>query len=322
MTIYKNHYSVMNKDVLEYLKKAAKMSESNLFADLTFGGGGHALKILEEIKGSFLVAFDQDPEAFKNGINLLKQKSFADRYIFYHTNFENFNFETKKLSKGFAGIIADLGVSSHHFDSGERGFSFKKEAPLDMRMNNDDFSLKTAAQLLMELSEEQISQVLLDYGEERFAKKIAKLIINRRKEGKVIKTTKELEELVFHAYPKKMRYARIGPATKTFQALRIAVNRELEVLKKTIPKLIPCLEVGGVLAIISFHSLEDRIVKKAFKQATQGEIPVEILTKKPRIPDKEEVFENSRSRSAKLRVIRRVFKKKTNNKYQEFSSKE
>ncbi len=307
---YKDHYPVMNEEILGHLQEAARNSNSHLFADLTFGAGGHAIKILENVSNSFLIAFDQDFEAYRNGIGLLKKKCFDNRYVFHHKNFEDFNQQTKNLSKDFFGIIADLGVSSHHLDSKERGFSFKKEAYLDMRMNTTDSSLKTAAQLLQELSEDQIYKILLDYGEEKFSKKIAKLIVDHRKSNNAITTTADLEKLVFHAYPKRVRFAKTHPATRTFQALRIAVNRELEVLEKTIPDLISRLDENGILCIISFQSLEDRIIKNAFKKAALSNTNLKILTKKPQLPSKKEVFENFRSRSAKLRIIKKIAKAK------------
>ncbi len=310
MTEYKHHYPVMSAEILSYLQKAAQNSSSNLFADLTFGAGGHAIKILENISDSFLIAFDQDPEAYHHGIDILKKKCLSHRCTFYHKNFEHFNRETKHLPNEFFGIVADLGVSSHHLDTGERGFSFKKKAYLDMRMNNTDPLSKTAAQLLNEWNENQIATVLAQYGEEKFSKKIAKLIIDYRKSGKAITTTTDLENLISHVYSKKTKTTKIHPATQTFQALRIAVNRELEILEKVIPDLISRLAINGVLCIISFQSLEDKIVKKAFKRAGQSSTSLEILTRRPQIPSEKEVFENFRSRSAKLRVIKRVDKKR------------
>ena len=176
MKDYKKHCPVMSEELIGYLKKAGDRSDSHLFADLTFGAGGHSLLILQEIKKSFLVAFDQDPEACLNGISLL-ENSFAKRFIFHHSNFEHFSRLTENLPDKFAGIIADLGVSSHQLGSLERGFSFKKDAPLDMRMDKDNPCVQSAAALLEEWSEEKIAQILYTYGEERFAKRIARLIV-------------------------------------------------------------------------------------------------------------------------------------------------
>ena len=177
-------------------------------------------------------------------------------------------------------------------------------------MNNTDSSSKTAAQLLQELSEDQIYKILSNYGEERFAKKIAKLIVDHRKSNNAITTTTDLENIIFHAYPKQARFANTHPATRTFQALRIAVNRELEILEQVIPDLISRLDENGILCIISFHSLEDKIVKNAFKKAVRSNTNLEILTKRPQLPSKREVFENFRSRSAKLRIIKKIAKRK------------
>jgi 16S rRNA (cytosine1402-N4)-methyltransferase len=199
----------------------------------------------------------------------------------------------------------DLGVSSHQFDKMERGFSFRADAPLDMRMNHGDNSKPTAADLLNTLSEKEIADLLFTYGEERLSRRIAAKICELRLTKK-IETTSELEDICFHAYPAKDRHQKTHPATRSFQALRIAVNDELRVLENTIPKLLPYLSEGGVLAIISFHSLEDRIVKHTFKEILEKQdFPVTILTKKPLTATEEELSINSRSRSAKLRILQR-----------------
>lgn len=204
-----------------------------------------------------------------------------------------------------AGILMDLGVSSHQFDKMERGFSFRADAPLDMRMNYGDPNTPTAADLLNSLSEKEIADLIFQYGEDRLSRKIAARICEQR-EKKKIETTGEIENICFHAYPPNQRHGGIHPATRTFQALRIAVNDELRVLENTLPKLLPYLAQGGVLAVISFHSLEDRIVKHTFKEIVEKEdFPATILTKKPLTATEEELSENSRSRSAKLRLLQR-----------------
>ena len=293
------HLPVMLEDILEIFATAAKESHSDTFADLTFGGGGHTLAILKHFPQSSLVAFDQDPSSFQRGMALLKQHHLSSRCTFYQANFNSFSKKVGPAS--FAGILADLGISSHHLADPHRGFSFQREGPLDMRMDPENKTLPTAAQLLARKTEEELRHLLSTYGEEPFASRIARAVTSRPNPPQ---TTSELEELVFHVYPKRLRKRRIHPATKTFQALRIAVNGELDVLKATIPELIPRIAPGGVLAIISFHSLEDRLVKKAFQKAeTEG--LVDILTKKPLRPRKAEVDKNFRSRSAKLRVVRK-----------------
>jgi 16S rRNA (cytosine1402-N4)-methyltransferase len=205
----------------------------------------------------------------------------------------------------FAGILMDLGVSSHQFDKMERGFSFRADAPLDMRMNYGDSDTPTAADLLNTLSEKEIADILFTYGEERLSRRIASKICEFRATKK-IETTGEIEDIIFHCYPPKDRHGKTHPATRSFQALRIAVNDELRVLEDTLPKLLPYIAEGGVLAVISFHSLEDRIVKHTFKEMMEKpDFPVTILTKKPLTATDEELFNNSRSRSAKLRLLKR-----------------
>jgi 16S rRNA (cytosine1402-N4)-methyltransferase len=200
----------------------------------------------------------------------------------------------------------DLGVSSHQFDKMERGFSFRADAPLDMRMNYGDNNIPTAADLLNSLSEKEIADIIFNYGEDKLSRKIAARIVELRQKEKIA-TTGQIEDICFHAYPAKDRHGKIHPATRTFQALRIAVNEELTVLENTLPKLMPFLAEGGVLAVISFHSLEDRIVKHTFKEISEhGEIPGSVLTKKPMTASEEELEENSRSRSAKLRLLQKT----------------
>jgi 16S rRNA (cytosine1402-N4)-methyltransferase len=244
----------------------------------------------------------------------------SERIKLFDTNFLHFP-ELAKVEcsdiDGFQGILLDLGVSSHHFDDGSRGFSFRFDAPLDMRMNNQSDEFQTAEEIVNNYSEEDLVRIFLEYGEEKNAKKIARTICSERK-TKPIKTTKDLENIIFHCYPKEHRYGKTNPSTKVFQALRLEVNRELEVLEETIAQLIPLLKIGGRLAIISFHSLEDRIVKNVFRDASQfDELAIEVLTKKPILPSNEEIIANSRSRSAKLRVIERVGFKKDKNKYKQ-----
>lgn len=309
---YTSHYSVLKKECLDSMSENAQDGEAAYYADLTFGGGGHTLGLLNLSPDSYTVSFDQDPDALANGRALIEKSGVADRANLVASNFENFpNIAKEKFAHifeehgGFQGILMDLGVSSHHFDKGERGFSFRSDAPLDMRMNYADDSIQTAEYLVNNLSEEELRDIIDKYGEEKFAYQIAKNIVETRID-KPIRTTKDLENVIFHSYPKKMRFGKINPSTKTFQALRIAVNRELEVLENTIRAAIPLLKVGGRLAIISFHSLEDRIVKSEFKSFKSEDILCRVLTKKPIIPTDKEINENSRSRSAKLRVIERI----------------
>lgn len=325
---YTEHYSVLKKECMDYLAEFSKsddIPDKSFFADLTFGGGGHTFELLNMNKSFNLRSTDQDPDALANGRERIKNENVSDRIKLIDTNFEKFPTYIKENEadliegeNGFQGILADLGVSSHHFDEGSRGFSFRFDALLDMRMDYDNDSIPTAADIINDSTPEELIEIFDDYGEEKHAYRIVQKIVEFR-QTKKIETTKELEDIIFHAYPKKMRHGKTNPATKCFQALRIVVNRELDVLADVIPQLLPLLKIGGRIAIITFHSLEDRIVKNAFKELENGEIPCHVLTKKPIIPTKAEILENPRSRSAKLRVIERVEKKPSKNKYAHFS---
>ncbi|MCT4642505.1 MAG: 16S rRNA (cytosine(1402)-N(4))-methyltransferase RsmH [Bacteriovoracaceae bacterium] len=303
MKEYKSHYSVMYRECLGFL--AADSSSNRVYADMTFGAGGHTSMLASSSETAHVYSTDQDPDALENGKNILKEKNLDKRVTLLNMNFESFPSWVAKNNPElrFDGILMDLGVSSHHFDSFERGFSFREDAPLDMRMNYSDDSIPTAANLLNEMDEEDLANLIYKYGEERLSRRIAANIVEKRTQ-KRIETTKELEDICFHAYPKHQRHKGVHPATRTFQALRIAVNRELDVLESTIEKLFSILKPGGRLAIISFHSLEDRIVKHKFKEIFQNDKNIaKILTKRPLVPTEEELEENKRSRSAKLRVI-------------------
>lgn len=302
------HASVLLAEAVELL--APKPGE--VFVDATLGLGGHTQALLETEATLRVIGIDQDAEA----IALAKDRlaSFGDRVEFRPGNFS----DIRNFVSSADGILADLGVSSLQFDSETRGFSFRFDAPLDMRMDagSDD---ETAAELLERLTEEEIANIIYGYGEERFSRRIARRIVERRNAGNPVRTTKELAELVERAVPRKPK-DKIHPATKTFQALRIAVNRELEVLEGFLKDSIDLLNPHGRLAIISFHSLEDRIVKQTFLKASgkcqcPPRIPqcicgaakqVEILTKKPITAGEDELDVNPRSRSAKLRAVRKL----------------
>lgn len=298
---YGQHQSVLLNECIQYLTEKIPLNQDSLFADLTFGRGGHSYKILETLPRASLIGFDQDPDAIKFAQEQIEAKKLNDRLTLIHKNFVHFS-ETCK-DKKFDGILLDLGVSSHQFDSQSRGFSFKYEADLDMRMNYQDSSILPAKELLNSLSEDELEEIIREYGEERYSKRIARKIVTERV-NKPFSTTTDLENLVFHIYPPKERHSKLHPATRTFQAFRIAVNRELTVIKEIIPTLVPMLNSGGRILIISFHSLEDRIVKWEFRRL-KDEFPdqVQILTKRPILPTSEEISHNSRSRSAKLRIL-------------------
>lgn len=305
---YKKHYSVMYKECVEHFKEVASKKEKTIFADLTFGAGGHSTGIAREISGATVYSVDQDPDAIKNGNQRIEKENLQGRVILNKMNYEEFPgwIEENHPDLKFDGILMDLGVSSHQFDQFERGFSFREDAYLDMRMEYDNDDVPTAADVLNSLKEDEIADIIYKYGEDRFSRRIAKNIVEFRQKER-LERTKQLEDICFHSYPKNLRHKKIHPATKTFQALRIYVNRELEVLENTIEKLFGMLADDGILEVISFHSLEDRIAKHKFKEIFQTDKNIaKILTKKPIYPSDEEVEENSRSRSAKLRIIQKT----------------
>ena len=307
------HKPVLLAEAVFYLNCQA----NGIYLDATTGSGGHAFKILKdnpEIKA--LIALDWDEEAIKQTRKRLEP--FSQKTFIFQENFINIRTILKKLRMKVAnGILLDLGVSSQQLEDHNRGFSFKLEGPLDMRMNRNLST--TASDLVNTYSVSQLEQIFLNYGEERFASRIARAIVTARKKEPISNTLK-LSKLITSAIPYTHRPRKIHPATKTFQALRIAVNNELENLKKIIEEGIDLLAPKGRLCIISFHSMEDRIVKHQFKTLAKGCSHVEgtfplretkpgkikILTKKPVSPQPEEIRENPRARSAKLRVAEKV----------------
>ncbi len=291
------HIPVLKNEVLKYLDP--KSNEN--FIDCTIGEGGHALAILEKNgpKGKIL-GIDQDPEQIKNLESRIKNQELRKRIILTCENFVNLKEIVKKKKFGkVQGILMDLGISSWHLEKSGRGFSFLRNEPLDIRFSSE-VSL-TAEKILNYYSLQEIERILESYGEERFSQNIAKNIIKFRK-LKPIKTTFQLVEIIKESIPKRFQYQITNPATRTFQALRIAVNDELNNLQKALSQALDILKPEGRLVVISFHSLEDRIVKNFFKEK-QKENSLKILTKKPIIPSFQEIKVNHRSRSAKLRAI-------------------
>ncbi len=293
-----SHYSVLKNEVLNFFEKIE--TNNKYIVDATLGGGGHSKAILEKFPDIKIIGIDKDDFA----LNYAKErlKDFKDRIIFVKSPFKNIDDVLKELKiEKVAGILFDFGVSNFQLKL-SRGFSFQREEALDMRM---DTSQDLDAYYVVNYYQEwQLEKILREYGEEKFAKKIAKEIIKRRQQKK-IETTKELAEIVYNIYPPKLRHGRIHPATRTFQAIRIEVNNELEEIEVGVKKSIDLLDRGGILQAISFHSLEDRIVKIIFKEAKKLK-KIEVLTKKPITPSKEEINENPPSRSAKLRVAKRI----------------
>ncbi len=304
------HRSVLLGESLRFLDA----SSGGLFVDATLGLGGHTEGILNASPDTKVIGIDQDSEAME--LAKIRLSRFGSRVTFVQANFLAIRQIVENAEP--AGIIADLGVSSLQLDSGSRGFSFRFDAPLDMRMDADSDGI-TAAELLATTSEKELANIIYQYGEERASRRIARWIVEKREAGTPIETTIELAELVRRAV-KQGAKDKIHPATRTFQALRIAVNNELEILEQFINDSIDLLKTNGRLAIITFHSLEDRIVKQAFQRlagkcSCPPRIPqcmcgaakrVEILTKKPVTATETEQFENPRSRSAKLRACRKL----------------
>lgn len=306
------HVSVLLDECLENLN----IKEDGIYVDCTLGGAGHSSQILKRLsKDGLLIGIDQDSDALKAAKERLKD---YDNVKYVHNNFYNIDSILEELDiPKVDGILMDLGVSSYQLDEAERGFSYMKDAPLDMRMDKDrNFS---AYNVVNEYSEEELHRVIKDYGEERFAKRIAQFIVERRS-NKPIETTLELVDIIKSAIPAKMRRDGPHPAKRTFQAIRIEVNSELTILNKTIEDGVNRLNKGGRMCIITFHSLEDRIVKlkyrkladpctcpKEFPVCVCGKKPtVKIISRKPIEPTTREVEANPRSRSAKLRVIERI----------------
>lgn len=293
------------------------LNGGEVFLDATLGLGGHAEAILKWLPNARLIGIDQDTEAIEQARRRLAP--FGARVRIVHSNFSELKrIVTAQEPEGVDGILADLGVSSLQFDRGSRGFSFREDAPLDMRMNPQSPG-PTAAELLATLSETEIADVIYRFGEERFSRRIARQIVEKRESGTPVTTTRELAGLIERSVRRSPK-EKTHPATRTFQALRIAVNRELDVLGGFISSAVEVLKPGGRLAIISFHSLEDRLVKQAFQKLSGrctcppripqcvcgAEKSVEILTKKPIVPGEEEMERNWRSRSAKLRAVRKL----------------
>lgn len=303
-----NHVSVLLKECIDGLN----IKPNGIYVDGTLGGGGHSFKILQLLENGRLIGIDQDTDALKAATERLK--IFEDKFVPVHRNFSEIETVLDELGiKKIDGLLLDLGVSSFQLDEAERGFSYMNDGKLDMRMNQSD--TLTAYDIVNTYSERKLTSIINEYGEENWANRIAKFIIEARNE-KPIETTFELVEVIKKAIPAAARKDGPHPAKRTFQAIRIEVNNELKIIEQTIEATVKRLNKGGRIAIITFHSLEDRIVKTAYKNLAQGcicppEFPVcicggkpkvKIISKKPILPSDEEVEMNPRARSAKLRV--------------------
>jgi len=307
------HQSVLLEETLDVLNPR----RGGVFVDATLGMAGHTEAILLADPENVVIGLDQDADAVALAAERLEP--FADRVNIFHSSFSKLKGVLSEFGhEKVDGILADLGVSSLQLDNAQRGFSFRFDAPLDMRMDASA-AVPTAAELLETLSGEEIANIIYRFGEERFSRRIARRIIERREAGNPVRTTAELAELVERSVRRSPK-DKIHPATRTFQALRIAVNRETEVLEQFLVDAVDSLKTEGRLAIITFHSLEDRIVKQGFQRLSgkcqcPPKIPqcvcgarseVEILTRKPTVPGEEELAANPRSRSAKLRAVKKI----------------
>ncbi len=294
-----DHIPVMLGEVLEVLSP----QRGERILDCTVGAGGHARALLERaVPGGVLVGIDLDPRALERAETTLRGVK-GGRYYLFQGPYSNLDQYLLKVGiEAVDVILFDLGVSSLQLDDPSRGFSFRYDAYLDMRM--DDSRGFTAAELLNSLSREELERIFRVYGEERFASRIARAIVERRLRYPV-ETTADLANIVLSALPSRAKRQRIHPATRVFQALRIVVNDELHQLETGLSKAVKALAPGGRLGVISFHSLEDRIVKHAFRQLAKGG-GFELLTKKPLRPSPDEVAGNARARSAKFRAIRKA----------------
>jgi 16S rRNA (cytosine1402-N4)-methyltransferase len=306
-----HHVSVLYKETI----KGLNIKENGIYVDATLGGGGHTLGIFDSSSNVQVIGIDQDEEAIEASKNRLYK--YENNILFIKDNFKNIKQILKENNIDFIdGAVIDLGVSSHQIDTVSRGFTYQKDAPLDMRMDkNKDFS---ALNIINEYKEEDLIKIFHKYGEEKFAKRIAGNIVKSRSK-KSIKTTGELVDIIKRSIPAS--YMRDGhPGKRVFQAIRIEVNNELEIIDNALLDFIDVLRSGGRMAVITFHSLEDRIVKKTFNEAAKGctcppEFPicvcnkkpvVKLVNKKPIVPNENEIKNNPRSRSSKLRIIEKI----------------
>ena len=307
-----NHKSVMLDECIQGLD----IKPDGIYLDCTLGGGGHSLEIVKRLRQGRLIAVDKDEEALASAKQRLKE--YEDKITYIHDDFKNVierldELEVDKLD----GVLIDLGVSSYQLDNGERGFSYNADAPLDMRMDRGQYL--SAYNVVNEYEEEKLADIIWKYGEDKLSRKIARNIVEARRKEK-IRTTAQLAEIVENSYPAKLRWKFGNPCKRTFQAIRIEVNEELKDLDKVINRLILRLKISGRICVITFHSLEDRIVKRVFVELNKDCIcpphqpictcdkrrEVEIITKKPMTASENELQENSRSTSAKLRIAKRV----------------
>ena len=308
-----NHTSVLLKETVDGLN----VRPDGIYVDATLGGGGHAFEVCSRLndKGRF-IGIDQDADAVEAAGKRLE--GFGEKDTIIRSNYRDMKPQLHKIGiDKIDGIVIDLGVSSYQLDTADRGFSYRVDAPLDMRM--DQRQKMTARDIVNGYSESELYRVIRDYGEDRFAKNIAKHIVAEREKAP-IETTEQLNEIIRHAIPMKIQKTSGHPSKRTFQAIRIELNHELDVLRDSLDDMIDMLNPGGRICIITFHSLEDRIVKSAFRKnenpcTCPSHFPVcvcgkvskgKVVTRKPILPSEEEMESNSRSKSAKLRIFERA----------------
>lgn len=307
------HVSVLLNETIDSLN----IKPDGIYVDGTLGGGGHSFEICKRLgNGGRLIGIDQDLDAIAAATERLQ--AYKDKVTIVHSNYEDIDSVLKGLSiSGVDGIVLDLGVSSYQLDNVDRGFTYREDTPLDMRM--DQTQPMTAKDIVNDYSEMELYRVIRDYGEEQFAKNIAKHIVRARLD-KPIETTGELNEIIKAAIPAKLRQGTGHPSKKTFQAIRIELNHELDVLEQSLDTMIKWLNPGGRLSIITFHSLEDRIVKTIYRRnmnpctcppsfpvCTCGKVSMgKVVTRKPIVPSEQELADNKRAKSSKLRVFERI----------------
>ena len=307
------HTPIMLKEVMDGLK----INPDGIYVDCTIGGAGHSFEIAKKLRKGKLYGFDRDEEAIEASRKRLQK--FEDNVVLTKMNYKDApNFLRENGIEKVDGVLIDLGISSYQIDEGKRGFSFLHNGKLDMRMGQDEDTL-TAYDIVNTYSEERLKDIFFKYGEEEFSKVIAKNIVKAR-ETKKIETTFDLRDIIENSLPKKVVYSRGGASKKVFQALRIEVNEELNELDKCLEAFIELLGTGGRMAVLTFHSLEDRIVKNVFRLESSDCIcppktpicichhkaKIKLVNKKPIIASEEEQKENSRSTSAKLRIVERI----------------
>lgn len=291
------HYPVMHDEVLSML--TLPVDKPSLLIDCTTGEGGHTALFLEKYPLLSVIGLDRDKEIQEKAVERFTQ--YGERFKPVNTWFNDY---LEECESDYAdAILFDLGISIFHYEESQRGFSFRKDEALDMRLDNSQ-SLD-AEKIVNEYSEEALADVIYKYGEERYSRRIARAIVEKRAQKRIV-SSKELAEIIYASVPREYRYGRIHPATRTFQALRIEVNKELDRIAPALEEALRVLKKGGRVAVITFHSLEDRIVKWTFKERESKYGDIKILTKKPIIPGDKECEENPPSRSSKLRVVEKI----------------